>query len=143
MNLAEKILKFTTVALGLKNKTLRIQGEEFRIAMCAVTNDNGPKDDLPALTIQLFFPDDVPAAKEDCTCEGCKVSQAMSPKISVKVAQLLTEGRTRNLILDSCGHATDGFTAKVRHTATRRCDVGEGKTLILAVAHATAKAIRE
>lgn len=143
MNLAEKILKLTTTALGLKGKVLRLQGEEFVVGIAAVTNDNGPREDLAALTLQLFFEEDGPKKDKDCNCQTCKITNAMTDKVALMTSALLVFGKTDRLILDSCGACDNGFTAKVRNTATRRCDVGEGTSMVLAVADATAKASRE
>lgn len=140
MDLSEKVLKLTTVALGIKGKTLRLQGAEFHIGMCAVTCDG--QSHAPKMTLELFLAEDM-EPNPDCTCDTCIASRSMKGPISIIVSELLIKGRSAKLVLDSCGAAQDGFTAKVRNTATRRCDVGEGATMVLAVAHATAKSCRE
>ena len=141
MNLTEKVLQLTTIALGLKGKTIRLQGVELAIGMAMITNER-PGGESPAMTLELLIPEDGPKPKDGCECEVCQTAQALSGGIAGLTSLLLTKGRAAKLVLDSCGSTEDGFTAKVRNTATRRCDVGEGCTMLIAVAHAAAKSAR-
>lgn len=144
MDLTEKILKLTTLALGLRGKTIRLQGVELGLGVCMVVADGGPNGNLAAMRVEWVLAEDGPQSKPDCACAVCETGNVLAePKLAFTVTSLLSNGRAEKLVLDSCAYSDGRFTAKVRNTASRRCDVGEGKSMILAVAHATAKASRE
>lgn len=135
----DDILKLTTIATSLKGNKLRLTGETTAIVTIAIHNDT--PDHSARMLMELSLPDPEDPCETACDCKRCSDNLEVKSADPFRVYQLISAGRHKKLLMDSLAACEGGFAVKIRNTATRRCDVGEGSTIVLATARAVNKAM--
>ncbi len=131
------ITRLTALADKIHGASIRLCGEVVSVGQIALVGRNGQF----RLAMEIFIEDPALNGK----CPDCGSDHADCPKqlASTAIAKLALEGNSGDFILDSTFRGENGrYTAKLQGTKSRHGYVGEGETLVDAIAAAVAKSFQ-
>lgn len=131
----DTITRLTTLADTIHGKRIRLGTELLRVGQLALVG----KDGNFRLAMEVFI-DDGTGANNKCPDCGGDHSAHPAQLNSTALAKLALDGTSGDFLLDSSSRGESGrYTVKLQGTKSRRCFVGEGNTLLNAIAAAVAK----